>query len=658
MIIKKMTAWFGALDGRTLELSDGLNVLYAPNESGKSTWCAFLKAMLYGVSTSQRGRAGQKPDRTKYKPWSGSPMSGSMELLTPDGPITIRRWTERDNQPMQAFSATVTGTEMPVYGLTADTAGQALTGVGETVFERSAFIRQSGMELQNEPELDRRISAIVSGGDEEVSFLEAEKRLRAWQRRRRNGRRGAIPELQASLEETRRTLEMIRAHGETAAAAGEEIARLEAEERETTARMHQARAEQRKAALAAMGGARKAVQEAEELRRGAEASLRAAEDALDETPYGSAGPDAAEARSAKDMQTAAALARAAEKKPPMKLALIPLVLAAAAFLLTFFLPWKQVCAGIGGILILAAAVLFLGLQSLQRRRENALAERQRILAAYGASDPAEIPARLEEYRGAWQRKERAKLRLETAEAALEEKRAAQKRTEARAMNDLDFSRGDNEAARAGRKAEELRGRITVLKERRAMAEGQARALGDPMALESELAEGERTCTALLRQEEALSLALEALTQADGELQQRLSPKLAQRAAEYFAFLTDGRYDEVTLTRDLTGKARLSGDAVGRELDYLSAGAKDQLYLALRLAVCDMVLPEEDPCPVILDDALVAFDRERMARALELMRRIAAERQVLIFTCHERECAYFADDPQAHVLTISGENEER
>ena len=49
MIIRKMTASFGMLKNDTLELGEGLNIVYAPNESGKSTWCGFIKAMLYGI---------------------------------------------------------------------------------------------------------------------------------------------------------------------------------------------------------------------------------------------------------------------------------------------------------------------------------------------------------------------------------------------------------------------------------------------------------------------------------------------------------------------------------------------------------------------------------------------------------------------------------
>ena len=80
MKINRMTATFGRLDNDTMEFHDGLNVIVRPNESGKSTWCSFIRAMLYGVTTSDRPRKGYIPDRIKYKPWSGKPMQGTMEL--------------------------------------------------------------------------------------------------------------------------------------------------------------------------------------------------------------------------------------------------------------------------------------------------------------------------------------------------------------------------------------------------------------------------------------------------------------------------------------------------------------------------------------------------------------------------------------------------
>lgn len=68
MQINKLSATFGKLDGDTLELHGGLNVICAPNESGKSTWCAFIRAMLYGVDSSERQRNGYLPDKMRYAP--------------------------------------------------------------------------------------------------------------------------------------------------------------------------------------------------------------------------------------------------------------------------------------------------------------------------------------------------------------------------------------------------------------------------------------------------------------------------------------------------------------------------------------------------------------------------------------------------------------
>ena len=651
MKIKKMTAHFGALDGAELTLGEGLNILYAPNESGKSTWCAFLRAMLYGVNTSQRARAGQKPDKVKYRPWSGTPMSGSMDLETPDGPVTIRRWTERDAQPMQAFSASVTGTDVPALGLDAATAGEKLTGMPAEVFERSVFIRQSGMEVQSDPELERRINAIVTSGDEAVSFSEAEKRLKMWQRHRQSGNRGAIPELREELDDTRRALDTIHEHTRAAAAADEEIEALERRLAETEDRMHKARAALRKRSLAELGEARASVREAEALCGKAESTLETAEGKLADTPFGSIGPDEAGEKAAADGAKMEELRRLAERRLPVTGPVLMLVLALAAFVLAIVTPWKTVCAGVGCVFVLLFVVLFLRLQERRRSRANALAERERLLASYGVREPEELDELLGTYAALWDEKKRAELRLETAQAALLQRKKTQRETESRTMGALDFTGGDNEAAHAARELESLRRRLGELKERRAMAEGQARALGDPLALESGLAEGERRYTELLRQNEALTLALETLTRADTELQQRLSPLLAKKAAEYFSELTDGRYDEVTLARDLTAKTRRTGDDVGRELDYLSAGTKDQLYLALRLAVCDLALPGDDPCPIVLDDALVTFDQERMSLALDLMKRIARERQVLVFSCHRRETEYFAADADVSKITV-------
>ena len=68
--------------------------------------------------------------------------------------------------------------------------------------------------------------------------------------------------------------------------------------------------------------------------------------------------------------------------------------------------------------------------------------------------------------------------------------------------------------------------------------------------------------------------------------------------------------------------------------YLSRGTRDQLYLALRLA-----LSEDSDCPLILDDALLTFDDERTGLALDFLRELSETRQILLFTCRSREKRY-------------------
>ena len=136
MQIEQMSATFGRLNGSQLDLQPGLNVICAPNESGKSTWCRFLQNMLYGVPTKERGLLA---DKNRYAPWSGSPMQGRLLLRNGDARYTLLRETRRTTAPMGDARLTYTDTADPVPGILAAEAGQYLLGIPREVFLRSAF---------------------------------------------------------------------------------------------------------------------------------------------------------------------------------------------------------------------------------------------------------------------------------------------------------------------------------------------------------------------------------------------------------------------------------------------------------------------------------------------------------------------------------------
>ena len=606
MIIRHMQGTFGTLDGEQLRLDTGLNIIYAPNESGKSTWCAFLRAMLYGIDTSQRARAGFVPDKQKYSPWSGKPMAGELELEQDGKRITIRRWTEAKSAPMRAFSAVYTGTDIPVPGLTATDAGEQLTGVSAEVFQRSAFIGQGGLVVTGTPELERRISAIVTSGEEASSYTEADAQLRAWLRRRRSGQHGALPELEQRIADTETQLHRLERNAQEQAACAAELRETEAELQTVTDQMTAARQRQRRAALSSMGEEKSNLRTLEQTLEQARRDAAAKRTALEQTHFGVQTPDEAGETAERDAQRAQALSDTAAHggKP-------------------YF--W------------IAALVLLIVAANGRQRAQQASAALGKLLRSYGAQDADGIYYQAEVHRAAYRACAAAMETERRAAAALEDAREHQCETHERLLQSLDFESGTGEAAALYQRRSALESVRTRLRTQQAQLTGAALAIGDPMALKSEHAQLLEQRDALERQYAALALAIETLGRADAELQSRFSPQLAQKAADYMDYLTGGRYDELVLARDLSAKARSADDPTPRDTAYLSAGTADLLYLSVRLALCELTCPTDDPCPLVLDDTLVNFDDARARRAMALFREIAQHRQVILFTCHERDC---------------------
>ncbi len=203
MWIKKLYATFGKLDNRVLELSYGLNIVSGENEAGKSTWSSFIRAMFYGISTREKARAGHLPDKEKYRPWNGSPMYGRMELCRGGDEIEIERTSSRGGVFSKETARNIT------MGQAVET-GEALVGVARGVYERSAFIGQLKLNVDRDADTEKRILALASGGDEEISATEVKARLEKKQREIRSVRGlGALPETEAEKERVVRELSRI-----------------------------------------------------------------------------------------------------------------------------------------------------------------------------------------------------------------------------------------------------------------------------------------------------------------------------------------------------------------------------------------------------------------------------------------------------------------
>ena len=206
-----MTATFGKLEHETLTLEPGLNIIEAPNEWGKSTWCTFLTAMLYGLETRAKSTKTALADKERYAPWSGSPMAGRIDLNWNGRDITIERKT-KGRVPLGVFSAYETESGLPVPELTAANCGQLLLGVERSVFLRSGFVRLGDLPVTQDEALRARLNALVTTGDESGDAERLGKALKDLKNRCRYNRSGLLPQAEAeraALEAKLRELEAL-----------------------------------------------------------------------------------------------------------------------------------------------------------------------------------------------------------------------------------------------------------------------------------------------------------------------------------------------------------------------------------------------------------------------------------------------------------------
>ena len=210
---------FGAFS-EELNFKSGLNTVIAGNESGKSTFCAFISAMLYGVNTAERERSDKLPDKIKYQPWSGRPMNGRLTVSYQGRDIVLSRSSVHG--PMRDFSAVYADSGEPVANLTGASAGQVLSGLDQDVFEKTALCSVESLAVKNSESLESKIAAAVSSGGDEASPSSADARLAAWARERKNGKRGLIPALEEKIAALEADLNEIEAkNGEILALSAE-----------------------------------------------------------------------------------------------------------------------------------------------------------------------------------------------------------------------------------------------------------------------------------------------------------------------------------------------------------------------------------------------------------------------------------------------------
>ena len=619
MKIISMTATFGKLDGETLVLQDGLNVLTAPNEWGKSTWCAFLCAMLYGIDTRERSKAEQLAEKEKYMPWSGKPMEGTLRLLHEGRDITIQRRT-RGRTPMGEFLAWETHTGLTVRELTADNCGQILLGVEKSVFQRTGFLRFADLPVKADDSLRRRLNALVTTGDESGSADLLGQKLRELKNRCRHNHTGLIPECQTQIRDAQQQLwevqNLQKQHNILQDQQEEQSARLEELEnhrihlewqdaQSDSQRLRDARAAARTAALLEKSLAEQFKENPD--RASVEAKLRQGQARLDEVELLMEEPPG---RSMGALATGMMGAM---------LLLVSLMMTDLRQLLT--------------CLLLALVLVGASLALYGRQRRKLLWYNIEKTRRQGKHDE------LVKFLDSWRTQLRVLDELErarentvqTQQHLADLEAMARRASEPETADELTLTREETMRA-IGETTIQLQRSRTKL----AQLQGQLERLPDEEQLQRRLSQTRHRLVELEKTSQAIGYAQNALEEAMQELQRRFAPRITRRAGMLLSRLTGGEYDRISINEDMTVLAARSSETSLRTAQWRSEGTGDQMYLALRLAVWEELSPGS---PLVLDDALIRFDQTRMERALDLLRELGKNQQIILFSCQNREKEY-------------------
>jgi hypothetical protein len=152
-----------------------------------------------------------------------------------------------------------------------------------------------------------------------------------------------------------------------------------------------------------------------------------------------------------------------------------------------------------------------------------------------------------------------------------------------------------------------------------------------------------------RFQSAVDLACRTIKEVAAETHQRWADHLNRRVGELLAAVGTS-IDQIRFGDDLDFSVRTATGltlARGKADQQLSAGTRDQLYLAVRLAVSEFLSRGQTTLPILLDDVFVTSDDERTRAGMRLLiESFAAQHQVILMTCHRRRFEALAEQERA------------
>lgn len=660
---------FGKLNNCSYDFSDGLNLIYGENESGKSTLCEFILAMFYGLPNDTKRANDDMSARKKYRPWNNEKFGGRLYFTGDDGKkFVIERFFRATKRSDKAtLRSADTWEEMN----DAECVGENLFGLSREAFLKTLYVKSFGADnlKSDDGEIMSRLSNLETSGNEDISYSKIlnsmEKEIYSLKTKTAKG--GKI----VALEEKINALNNERTLSAMAYSALENDKKISQDlKNEADKKEKEAKILEKEYANALQHEKYIAQKKVEETKTIIEKRLKSEEEKLKDlrAQLEKTNQDneliisAEEINRARVQETKRLLVEEkmaeAKKGVPEKVRplldekrVIPAFFGLVVLIIGFLT--KSLIAHIAAILIVfvgTLACLFINLKNrkdddkkrevyyeLKHEFDRINEELESIFKPRGVSNSDELSALFVSAND----KEKRILELEQQIKDCQNEIEVLKKSFSQETEHVEFS--ENVIRYNGESAQKLFEKINTLKtEQKEMTERAneillriARETAEIRSEEEILSELELVLTEMKDAEKrygALTKANEWLNLAHQEIKNNFAPRLNQKASFMLSLLTNEKYGDLKAndTFDINLKSQ-GGEIV--EANYMSRGTYDLLYIALRFAAMSVLTDGNIP-PVILDDAFSQLDDTRLKNAVNLIGQSKEFSQVLLFTCHE------------------------
>lgn len=165
---------FGKLNGKKISFSEGVNIIEGANESGKSTICAFIQFIFYGLPS-------KISEKMRYISWDTSLAAGSAIVKDKGIRYRIEREvvcvTNSEGKYMFREKCGIYDAETNMVCFKSRSPGEVFFGVSSSVFESTVYIRQTGNTKIGGSALGDEAENILFSGNERMNTGQALSKL-------------------------------------------------------------------------------------------------------------------------------------------------------------------------------------------------------------------------------------------------------------------------------------------------------------------------------------------------------------------------------------------------------------------------------------------------------------------------------------------------